>query len=63
MYHLHEFLCPKIILLFLTFKECKKLPLLSIEQLFSVMKDIITLLLVIQIQFLTNNPYILWMNV
>ena len=63
MYHLPEFLWPKIILLFLTFKECKKLPLLSIEQLFSVMKDIITLLLVIQIQFLTNNPYILWMNV
>ena len=29
----------------------------------SGMKGIITLLLVIQTQFLTNNPCVLWMNV
>lgn len=48
------FPCPKFILLFLTFKECKKLPSLTIERLSSVIKG--TLLLVIQTQTLINSP-------
>lgn len=44
------FLDPKYILLFLTFKECEKLPLSTLEQSAPITKD--TLLLDIQIQSL-----------